>query len=169
MRDLVYGPLDESLSAKSRIHGHYQDQVQVREHFLKDMGRRSRIDRDACLHAKLFDQMDDPMKMRAGLGMNGDQVSSSLDEVRNIQLRLFNHQMHVKRQARMRPDGLDDRWAQRNIRYKVSVHDIHMNPPAPPASASLISCPSFAKSADNMDGAIFIIIQYLRFFSFISV
>ncbi|CRF28842.1 Uncharacterised protein [Mycobacterium tuberculosis] len=123
---------DEILSSKTWIDRHQKDQIELVVHYLlQDAKRSSRIQHDTGLYPVLLNQMQRPVKMNASLRMYRDQVRTCLGERRNVAVRLFNHQMHVERQPRLRPDGFHYRRADRNVRNKMPIHDIHMNPVRP--------------------------------------
>ena len=43
-------------------------------------------------------------------------------------LRLFNHEMHVELLFGDFVNGRRDVWAERQVRNKVTIHDVHVNP-----------------------------------------
>ena len=50
----------------------------------------------------------DAVQMRAGFGMDADMVGSRLGEGGEIGINRRDHQMHVERQAGVRPQGFQD-------------------------------------------------------------
>ena len=68
------------------------------------------------------------MKVASGFGMNGDDGGPGVDVVIDVPFRVFDHQMYVKGQFRDFSECFDNRWANGQVRDKVPVHNIHMNP-----------------------------------------
>ena len=59
--------------------------------------------------------------------MYGDDVRTRLDEIVQILIRVGDHQMDVEHLVGRLAQRLDDRRADRDIRHKMAVHDIHMD------------------------------------------
>ena len=66
--------------------------------------------------------------MRARLGMHGDVVAARLGEGLEIGVAGRDHQMRVEHLLGVRPHRLDDIRAVGNVRHKVSVHHVEMDP-----------------------------------------
>jgi hypothetical protein len=66
--------------------------------------------------------------MRPGFDMHGDDVGASLGEGFEIRVARRDHQMHVDGFFGQRPQRLDDRRADRNVRHEVPVHHVDMDP-----------------------------------------
>ena len=62
------------------------------------------------------------------LHMEGDEIGAAFFQVGDIFLRLAYHNMHIKEQVAYRADALDDRHPERDIRHKVPVHHIDVQP-----------------------------------------
>src|SRR5262245_28109680 len=71
------------------------------------------------------------MQMRAGLRMHEQVVGARIDECLDERINRGDHQMYVERQSGPRPQALQDRWAEADVRYKVAVHHIEMKPIRP--------------------------------------
>ena len=68
--------------------------------------------------------------MRAGLGMHRDDVGAGGGEGLDIWIAGRNHQMHVERLLGMRTERLDHVGADGDVRHKMAVHHIDMDPVA---------------------------------------
>ena len=62
------------------------------------------------------------------LQMKRHQIGAALFQVCNVLLRLTYHNMHIKKQTAYRTNALDDRHTEGNIRHKMSVHHINVQP-----------------------------------------
>ena len=92
------------------------------------LGRRARIERDAGLLAERADRLQRAMQMRAGFGMHGDVVAAGLGEGFEIGIARRDHQMRVEDLLGMRAHRLDDVGAVGNVRHKMPVHHVEMDP-----------------------------------------
>mmetsp|Transcript_9404 Transcript_9404/g.40782 ORF Transcript_9404/g.40782 Transcript_9404/m.40782 type:complete len:247 (-) Transcript_9404:58-798(-) len=128
--DLLNLAIDEALSAKARVDAHDKDQVNILDHVLNRRHGSRWVQHNTSLAAQTLDQVYSAVKMDCGftLAMNGDDISSSLNEVRNSEFRLHNHKMHIQRLVSDGPQGIDDQGSNRDVWYESSVHDIDMDP-----------------------------------------
>src|SRR5262245_11055525 len=90
--------------------------------------RRRRIEHDTRLLAKRLDSLQRTMQMRSGLDMDRNQIRPGLCKTSKKRIAGRDHEMHVKEERRMRPQGRDDRWTDGDVRHEMTVHDIHMHP-----------------------------------------
>ena len=90
--------------------------------------RRRGIERYARLHALLMNGVERAVQMAARLGMYGKHIRACGFEIRDIALRICNHQMYVKEQAALSPNGGNHRNSERNTWHEISVHDVNMQP-----------------------------------------
>ena len=67
------------------------------------------------------------VQVLTGLLMNGDIFGFLCDEIAQITVRVFNHQMNVVGGRFQAVQGLHNGSAETDIRYEVAVHDIHMD------------------------------------------
>ena len=63
-----------------------------------------------------------------GLQMEGNEVGAAFFEVGDIFLRLTDHDVDIKKQAANGADAPDDRHPEGDIRHKVAVHHVDMEP-----------------------------------------
>ena len=64
--------------------------------------------------------------------------------------------MNIHKRFDMGSNCLAGFWSESYVRHKMTIHNINVDPIAALLSTASISLPKFAKSADSMDGAIFI-------------
>ncbi len=136
---------DELLTPKTRIDRHQQYIIQIGQHMLNSLDRRGGIQDDSALHSLFFDQMKRSMQVDAGFGVNGDQVRAGSRKRLYIPLRLFDHQMDVKRKTGMGPDGFHNQGPIVMLGTKCPSMTSTWIQSAPASSASLISSPSLEK------------------------
>ena len=115
------------------MHGHHEQQVdfpQIRDRALQ----RSRgIQDDARTDAGVADGLEGLFHLVVALDVDGEvihpRVGEGLDEI----LRVRHHEMAVKWDLRERADGRHDPGPHREVRDKVSIHDVdveHVGPRA---------------------------------------
>ena len=66
--------------------------------------------------------------MRPALSVDGDDVGARFGESGDIGIDRRNHQMHVERERRMRPQRGDDARPEGDVGHEMPVHHIEMNP-----------------------------------------
>ena len=88
-----------------------------------------RIDRNACMHAQAFYLLNVAMQVSAGFKVYGKVICPCFFEIRNIFIRIHNHEVHIKRLCRDFFYCAYYRQSKRNIRYKYSIHHIKVKPP----------------------------------------
>ena len=88
----------EGLAAEAGVDGHHQDEVALVEHVLDRGGRRRGVERHAGLRAELADAREAAVEVRAGLGVDGDEVGAGGDEGLEEGVGGRDHQ--VRRRAR---------------------------------------------------------------------
>ena len=71
--------------------------------------------------------VDDSGRIFRGLQMKGDAVCTAIHKILNIALRLFDHQMHVKKAVRGLANGGNQRHAKGDGRDEQSVHHINVD------------------------------------------
>ncbi len=120
----------EGLTAKARLHGHHQNHVALGQIGQNRLHRRARFDGQAGLAAHGPDHLQAGHGILRGVGlqMDGQPVRSSLDKPLGIADGPLDHQVHIQKQVRGFPQGLQHRDAQRNIGYKAAVHHVDMQP-----------------------------------------
>ena len=60
--------------------------------------------------------------------MEQDVVGAGFGEGFDIRVNRLDHQVHVERQARMRPQRFQQSRAEADVRDEVAVHDVQMQP-----------------------------------------
>ena len=134
--DLLCHRRNIALSAKSRIHCHQQNHVQIFKYIIKYRQRCCRIQSDTGFYPKTVDQLNGSVKMLAGFRMNNNNICTGLGKFRDQLVRMLDHQVHIKHLIAALTDALDNRNTKRNIRYKGTIHDINVDV----IRASLIGC-----------------------------
>ena len=74
--NLVDHSIDKALPPKSGIDRHHKDKIQTVQNMLQTVNRRMRIQRNTGFAAKLADVAKTAVKVRAGFGMNGNDIRS---------------------------------------------------------------------------------------------
>ena len=90
--------------------------------------RGAGIERDAGPLAERPDRLQAAMQVRARLGVDGDQVGAGARERLEVRLVGLDHQVHVERLGRERPERPHHLRAEAQIGHEVAVHDIEMDP-----------------------------------------
>ena len=68
------------------------------------------------------------MDRRGRLGLDEQMIGAGLGEVREIALRLDDHQMHIERLLRGASHRLDNHRSDRDVRHEAAVHHVDMDP-----------------------------------------
>src|SRR6185503_1088911 len=76
---------------------------------------------------ELLDVGDRSLEVRHGLDMHRDHAGTGGNELFDVVVRLFDHEMHVERPSGDALDGADDRRADRDIWDEVPVHHVDVN------------------------------------------
>ena len=95
-----------------------------------DTGRR-RIEGHAGLHPGFMDLLQNAVQVDAGFLMNGHILDTGIGQVIDIRFWIGYHQMSIKGKFRNRTQGLDDRYAEGEVGYKMAVHHIDMDTAGP--------------------------------------
>ena len=121
--------LHKALSAEARLHRHHQHQLHVPDIGAHGLGRRAGLDHHARALSGGMDRVDGGVEvlLRVRLHMHRHKVRPRLAELADVPPRLDDHQMHVQRQRRDGPDGLDHRDADGDVGDEHSVHHVHMD------------------------------------------
>ena len=99
------------------------------KHRQKRLRRGTRIYRDAGHHAGVLYLLQHAVDMFRGLKMDRQQSRSRGEKHIKEILRRLDHDMHVKKRLRIPfAQRADERRSIREVRDKVPVHDIHMEP-----------------------------------------
>ena len=126
--DLAQLAVDELLPAEARIDAHDQDEVDVLEHIIEHLGRGRGVERDAGLLAEPLDPLDRAVEVRAGLGMDGDDVGARLGEGVEERVDRRDHQMDVERLGGVRAKRFDHRRADGEVGHEMPVHHVDVHP-----------------------------------------
>ena len=85
------------------------------------------IYRHACLHFKISYFCYRPVKMNAGLILHSQVIGSHIAESVKIPVRIYNHQVNIKRDAGDFTQGNNYRKTNGYIGHEMAVHHIHVN------------------------------------------
>ncbi len=127
-RDLGQHGGDEALAAEAGVHRHDADEVDAVEHPGDGLGRGRGVERDAGPGAEVANRLQRAVEMRAGLGVDGQDVGAGLGKGGQVGIDRGDHQVDVERRPDMRPDGFDQRRAEGDVRHEMPVHDVDMHP-----------------------------------------
>ena len=124
----LQGMRDELLSAETRVDAHQKHQVHVGCDVFKDADGRGRIERDACLHARLVYLPDDTMQVRTSLVVHVHEISAEGLDLINKLLGLHNHEVHVERLLANARHMLQHGKAEGYVGHEDAVHDVDVEP-----------------------------------------
>ena len=127
---LVDDPGNEGLAAEAGIDGHQQDQVDASSTCSMRAVRGAGIERRRRPSCRAPDRLQRAVQMRAGFGMNGDDVGAGLGEGLEIGIDRRDHQMHVEGLGRVRPQRLHHVRAEGDVRHEMAVHHVEVDPVA---------------------------------------
>ena len=88
------------------------------------------------------------MQMRPRLGMHQDMIGAGLGKGGDVRIDRRDHQMHVERQAGVRPQAFQDRRSEADVGHEVPVHHIEMQP----IRARRLDCPHFVAETGEIGG-----------------
>ena len=114
------------LSGKARIHHQKIDAVDIIKHFLDLPDRCRRVDREEPLAAVRHEVIERALHLESALIMNRHDVLFVNADPRQLVLRVFNHQMKIKRNTRQFPQSADVVDAKAEVRNELAVHHIDM-------------------------------------------
>jgi hypothetical protein len=60
--------------------------------------------------------------------MDGNRISTSFDETREVMMRTLNHKMNIERKFRVLSYRRDHGWPERNVIDEMAVHDVEVEP-----------------------------------------
>ena len=86
------------------------------------------VERHARALSEGADLLKRSMQVRAGLGMDGDDVRARIGKRLNIFLGFDDHEVNVDHALGGGADGLHDEWADRDVRHESSIHDVDVDP-----------------------------------------
>ena len=66
--------------------------------------------------------------MNAGFLVNGNNIRSGISEILNVAVGIFDHEVNVQRQFGHFAQMFHHYRADRDIGYKMTVHDVHVDP-----------------------------------------
>ena len=155
--DARLASLDVALPGKARLHAHDQHHVNAGEEGGERLGRRGGLDAQGRPRARL------PREAKRGMHVLGrierlhvqrHRVRAGIQEPRQLHERVVDHQVHVEGQRRGALEALDHGTPMDRFGTKCPSITSTCTMPAPASSTSRTSRPSFAKSAERIDGAI---------------
>ena len=114
--------------AEARVDRHDQHQIDQIDHLFQDRQRSGRIEHHPGLGPQLTDAAQGAVQVRPAFGVDRQDIGPGVAKRLQPWIDRRDHQMHVERQGRMRPDRLYDVWPQGDVGHEMPVHHIHMNP-----------------------------------------
>ena len=78
--------------------------------------------------AEAADRLQRAVDMRAGLGVQRDDIGAGIDEGADQRVDRADHQMYIERLVAMRPQRLHDGRADCQVGHEMPVHHIDMDP-----------------------------------------
>ena len=129
---------DELLPAEAGVDGHHQNHVRLRNQFLDRLNRRSGVERDSGFHFHLPNRAEQAVRMADGFGVKGERGGARLGEGRGEGFGVFGHQVDIQKRAGQRAaKGGAQRGAEGQVRDKLIVHHIQMQPVRPGGEGAL--------------------------------
>lgn len=126
--NLVYRRLNELLTSKAWIDGHDEYHVGIGKDFFHCRKWGRGIQRNAGFHSGSMYLLDGAVQMKACLGMNGhhrcSQFGGSFDEL----LWMHHHEVNIHLFLATSAHGIEHGEAERDVRYKLAVHDVEVEP-----------------------------------------
>jgi hypothetical protein len=124
--DLLNRVWNKLLSPKPRVHTHNQHVVYYAQHIIQLSDRCCWIDDYPHQCAFLMNQLERSMEVPAGFGVHAHRSRASLNKYRGEKIGIFDHQMVVELKACDASNAFRHRWAKRQIRHEMPIHDVHM-------------------------------------------
>src|SRR5258705_2912518 len=119
------------LVPETRIDGHYQDLVHIRQNFFEhDCGRRGVYCYTRALSQPL-DSLHCAMQIVVAFPMDEKRIGSCVNKLVEKNVRVSDHHVYLKLQICNPSERLDDWCTHRDVRHKVSIHDIDVNSISP--------------------------------------
>jgi hypothetical protein len=146
--DFGQGLIDKVLPAETRIHRHDQEFIDLLQIRLNQCDRRGRVDRQADSFAERLDLPQQGRDLVTEFHMDIELIRARPCKRLQQDFRPRTHQMHVKENLHQRADGLHHFRAEREVRNKMSVHDVQMQPVGP----RMIDPPGFPAEAREVGG-----------------
>ena len=119
---------NKSLTAEAGVDGHHKHQIDHVDDVFDGRDRRARIQRDAGLLTKRADCLQRTMQMRSSLGMYRNVIASGFGKSLQIRIARRDHQVRVENLPGVRTHRFDDVRAERNVRHKMAVHHVQVDP-----------------------------------------
>src|SRR5690606_18323109 len=130
LAQLVHGTGNEGLATKAGVHGHQQDQVQLVHQVIHPVQRGGRVEHQAGLTAVVTDQRQGAIHVARGFGVETDVIGTGFGKFGNQCVHRLYHQVYVDRSGGVGAQRGTDHGAESQVRYKVVVHDVAVNPVA---------------------------------------
>jgi hypothetical protein len=126
---LAQRAVDEALAAEAGVDAHDQHQVDLVDHPLQHVQRRGRVEHQAGLAALGLDQLQRAVDVRAGVGVEADQVGAGLGRRPGQRIDRLHHQVHVDRhRCRVLAQRLADHRAEGQVGHVMVVHHVEVDP-----------------------------------------
>ena len=116
------------LSAKARLNSHHQNHIHILKHVTDIIYRSCRLDGNTNFHSCILDTFYSTFQILTCLSMNGDGIRTTIYKILNVSFRLCHHKMNIKKHLGFFANGFDHRHTKRNAWYKISIHNINMEP-----------------------------------------
>ena len=138
-----------------RVDRHDQHLIDVLQDLFQYRRRGRRVDDDTRPLPERLDVLQRAVQVVVAFPVNEQRIGAGLGKV--VEERIgFEIIRCVSSGSRVTgPKGPDDRRAHREIGYKVSIHDVDVDPIGPGLLGRHDSSPSRAKSAERIEGASF--------------
>ena len=117
---------DEGLPPETGVDRHEQHDVELVQRVVQPRQRRGRVEHQPRLAATRADQLQGPVHVRAGLGVEGDDVGTCIGKGSSQRIHRRDHQVHVDGHADVRSQRLADHGSHRQVGNIVVVHHVEM-------------------------------------------
>ena len=126
--DLLNLVLNEALTAEAWVDAHDQHQIAQLEAVLEGVQGGAGVQHRTRHFAEVLDLGQVAVQVRAGLNLNRNDVGAGFGEVRDVLLRLNNHQVNVQGLLGHRTQCLNNERPNGDVGNKAAVHHVHMDP-----------------------------------------
>ena len=127
LSDLGLDGGDVLLAAEARVDRHRQDEVDLGQHVRDDVGGRVRVERHPAASPEVADPPQRAVQMRAGLGVDDDELAARLDVAGEELVGIDHHEVSLELHRAVRLRGGDDVGAEGQVRDEDAVHDIPLD------------------------------------------
>src|SRR4051794_37873732 len=114
--------------SKTWVDRHDQDLVNLGQDLFQCGRRRCRINSDSGAFAESPYSVHRAMQVEVAFPMHEKRIRAGFDELGDESIRVRDHQVCLQWKSRHTPQRSNDRRPHRDVRYKMAVHDVDVDP-----------------------------------------